>query len=91
MTERITRTSVAFRNAFRLPGVDGMQPAGTYSVLTVEEQIESLSFLAYRRLSTTIALGGDIAGMRAEQTTAIDPEDLSDALARDAEAPHVPV
>lgn len=91
MTERLTRTSVAFRKAFRLPGVEAEQPAGNYSVLTIEEQIESLSFIAYRRLSTTIALGRDIAGMRAEQTTWIDPEDLKDALARDAEAPHVPV
>jgi hypothetical protein len=91
MTERITRTSVEFQHAFRLPGVEGQQPAGHYNVLTTEEQIDGLSFIAYRRLSTTIALGGTIAGMRAEQVTPIDPEDLSDALAKDSEGPYVAI
>lgn len=91
MTERLTSTSVEFRHAFRLPGIEGEQAAGTYDVLTIEEQIDSLSFIAYRRLSTTIALLAGIAGARARQVTEIDPEDLSDALAKDKEAPHVAV
>lgn len=91
MTERLTRTSVKFRHAFRLPGIEGEQTAGTYDILTTEEQIDSLSFIAYRRLSTTIALLAGIAGASARQITEIDPEDLSDALAKDKEAPHVAV
>lgn len=89
MTERITRTSVEFRHAFHLPGVDGEQAAGAYDVVTIEEQIDSLSFIAYRRLSTTIELGAGIAGSRARQVTDVDPEDLRDALTRDTEATHV--
>ncbi len=91
MTERITSTSVEFRHAFHLPGVEGEQRAGTYDVLTVEEQIDSLSFIAFRRLSTTIALDAKVAGASARQVTQIDPEDLSDALTKDREASHVAI
>ncbi len=91
MTERITRTSVEFQNVFRLPGIEGEQAAGTYDVLTIEERIDSLSFIAYRRLSTTIALDAKVAGGNARQVRDVDPEDLSDALAKDKEAPHVAI
>lgn len=85
MTERVTHRSVEFRNSFCLPGLEGQQPAGIYEVVTIEEQIESLSFLAYRRLSTTIVHGGTVSGKRAEQVSDIDPEDLQDALFMDGE------
>lgn len=85
MTERVTSTSVEFRHAFHLPGIEGQYPAGTYEVQTIEEQIEGLSFVAYRRLSTTIALGSAISGMRSIQISNIDPEDLHDALTKDRE------
>ena len=88
MTERVTRTSVKFRHAFYVPGIERQQAAGTYDVVTIEQQIEGLSFIAYRRLSTTITHSGTISGMRAEQTSDIDPEDLEDLLAKDREAEH---
>ena len=85
MTERTTHTSVEFRHPFRMNGADGLQPAGTYDVQTIEEEIGNLSFVAYRRLSTTIVLDAIVGGMRAWQVTAVDPEDLADALCRDKE------
>jgi hypothetical protein len=54
MTERITHSSVTFLHAFVLRDMDGMQPPGTYLIETVEEPLGNLSFLAYRRVSTTI-------------------------------------
>lgn len=86
MVERLTSTSVEFVFPFLLGGVDGQQPAGVYEVETVEEQIDGLSFIAYRRLSTTIALcpGGRATHVR--QITEIDPADLATALERDANA-----
>ena len=54
MTLRTSRRTVAFTRAFSLRGVDGVQPAGTYTVETDEELLESLSFPVYRRVATTI-------------------------------------
>ncbi len=50
---------------FVLPGVDGLQPAGTYDVDTDEESIDDVSFLAWRRVATMIhqLVGGLRAGM----------------------------
>jgi len=86
MEERLTRKSVEFVHPFQLPGVDGMQPPGTYDVETVEEQLDGLSFVAYRRVSTTIALHGSTAATASRQLATIDPADLAMARNRDAEA-----
>jgi hypothetical protein len=88
MPERIARKTVVFAHPFRLCCVDGLQPAGRYDVETVEEQIEGLSFVAYRRVSTTIEINNATAIAFSRQVTAIDPGDLAEALARDAEAAH---
>jgi hypothetical protein len=84
--ERKTCKSVEFLRPFWLPGVDGMQPPGTYDVETIEEQLDGLSFVAYRRLSTTISLRGSTAATVSRQLTDIDPADLKAALDREAEA-----
>lgn len=86
MLERTTRKSVEFAHPFHLVGVDGVQPAGTYDVETVEELLDGLSFVAYRRVSTTIALHGPNAATVSRQLSMIDPADLAMALERDAEA-----
>ena len=54
MTIRTTRTTVTFKHPFALRGYDGVLPAGDYRVLTDEELIDGLSFLAYRRVATLI-------------------------------------
>ena len=86
MIERQTIKSVEFAFPFALGGVDGSLPAGIYEVETIEEQIEGLSFVAYRRLSTTIVLRSAGMANRGRQITAIDPGDLAAALERDEQA-----
>jgi hypothetical protein len=83
MTVRTTSRSVTFRRAFSLKGADGLQPAGTYVVETEEEAIPTLSFLAYRRLSTTMMLSTRYGSAVVRQVIAIDPADLEAAQARD--------
>jgi hypothetical protein len=84
MTERITRSSVTFLHDFFLRDMGGMQPPGTYLVETVEEPLSALSFLAYRRVSTTITVPAvGVASLR-KQIVSIDPDELQDALAKDA-------
>ncbi len=73
---RTTRTAVIFDTPFSLRGVEGEQPAGTYAVEVDEELIEGLSFLAYRRVATTIYLplrSGSVQAIR------VDPHELGSA------------
>ena len=87
MSERTTTSWVTFMHSFSLIGLDGVQPAGTYLVETVEEALDNLSFVAHRRVSCTIVLPavGTDTGQR--QVFTIDPDDLKAAQKRDLEAP----
>jgi hypothetical protein len=80
--ERITRKSVTFLHPFSLAGIDEKLEAGTYIVETLEELIDGLSFVAYRRVSTTIVTTD---GQGARQVVTIDPRDLEAAQEKDAE------
>ncbi len=84
MTERVTRISVQFLHAFDPGGDYGVQPAGTYDVETVEEQLDSISFIAYRRISTTMVRRAAPDGRARPSSMMIDPADLERALAADA-------
>jgi hypothetical protein len=84
VTERVTRKTVSFRHPFVLAGVEGEHPAGTYVVETTEEPVGGLSFIAYRRVSTTIILASRQFGPTSRQVVTIDPQDLEAAQARDA-------
>ena len=76
MQERTTRKSVTFLHSFSMAGVDEKPEGGTYVVETLEEAIEGLSFIAYRRVSTTIEIAAKGYGQGARQVIAIDPRDL---------------
>lgn len=87
MTRTVVK-EVTFARPFMLSGLDGVQPAGTYTIETDEELIQSLSFTAYRRTATWLRLPGrrDGAELPAghSEVAAIDPGELEAALARDA-------
>jgi hypothetical protein len=83
MTERVTHTTVTFRHPFELVGFEGDRPAGTYAIETTEAPI-GLSNPAYRRVSTTIDLPGNLSAMFSRQPVDIDPRDLEATLKRDA-------
>jgi hypothetical protein len=82
MDERVTSRAVTFARPFFLKGVDEELPAGSYTIETIEEPLAGLSFLAYRRVSTTIVLSAN--GGRSRQFVTIDAQDLAAAEARDA-------
>jgi len=86
MTNRISKSLVTFHRQFTLGGLDGVQPAGTYEVEVDEEQIQGLSFLAYRRVATLFHLPAVAARAGWEQVVAIDAEDLKVAQDKDAQA-----
>jgi hypothetical protein len=76
---RTTRESVTFDHPFSLYAVDGVQPAGTYTVDVDEDLIEGLSFLAYRRIATTIYLPLRHGGPASVQAVRVDPRELDEA------------
>lgn len=80
MTIRTTRKSVTFTRPFAFDGIDGVHPPGAYDVDTDEEMIENLSFVAWRRIATSIHLpkGGAV------QMHRIDPVELDANLMSDA-------
>lgn len=88
MTSRTRTETVIFRRPFVLAGIDGVQPAGRYTVETDEELLPTMSSTAYRRLATWFrlpALPPDAQPARGStQAAPIDPIELSAALARDA-------
>jgi hypothetical protein len=84
MTVRTTRTTVTFTRPFALGGIEGVQPAGTYTVETDEELLLGLSFPAYRRVATLMFLPSQPGGATSGRVAAIDPSELEAARARDA-------
>jgi hypothetical protein len=76
---------VIFLHPFSLTGVDQQLEPGTYTVETVEEPIDGLSFLAYRRVATTIVLPSREQGDACRQVVTIDPRVLEAAKQMDAE------
>lgn len=83
MSTRSTETTVTFGRPFALAAVDGIQPAGTYRLVTEEEQIPGVSFAAYRRCATMLHLPGDPAPGQTCFVVQVDPAELAAALAAD--------
>jgi hypothetical protein len=79
---RTKTTDITFRHPFTLKGLERPAPPGTYRVDIEEEQIDGLSFLAYRRLATFIRLPMTGHGLGSTQSLLVDPKDLADAQER---------
>ena len=82
MTGRAINKTVTFHGPFCLKGVDCLLPPADYRVVTDEELIDGVSFLAYHRISTVIFVPAQY-GSAVEMVT-IDPLDLQAAQERDA-------
>jgi hypothetical protein len=79
MSTRTTTKTITFRRPVALSGFDGPCPAGTYDVVTDEETIDDLTFLAWRRVATVIHVrnGGAVQAIR------VDPIELDALLLAD--------
>ena len=83
VAKRETLERVEFRHPTSIQGVE--LPAGSYDVETEEEQIEALSFIAYRRVQTTIIVPCDTPMASGRQVLTIEPSELRAALELDAQ------
>lgn len=84
MTVRTTESTVTLSHPFRTAALDRIQPAGTYRVVTDEEEIIGLSFLAFRRTATLLHIPALETSSIAKQVVAIDPTELDAILAADS-------
>jgi hypothetical protein len=88
MTIRSRRESVTFKHPFRIRGIERLLPAGAYEIVTDEETIEGLSFLAWRRIATMIIVPAEDARNSTEMLW-IGSVDLADAQRIDASVANV--
>lgn len=86
MTSRTKQTTVHFSRPFALPGFDEPQPAGDYLVDHDEEQIEGISWLAWRQVATFIHLPATKSQSATRQMVPVTPADLDAALEKDGQA-----
>ena len=70
---RTTETTVTFRHSFALAGQETEQPPGTYRLVTEEEEIPGLSFVAFRRTATLLHLPALLATSDTHQVVSVDP------------------
>jgi hypothetical protein len=83
MSTRSTERTLTFRRPFSLSAVDGPLPCGRYGVITEEEPLEGLSFLAWHRVATLLLLPADALPGKAREVVPIDPNELEAALTAD--------
>ena len=66
---RTIETMVTFRHPFVLTAVAATQPAGTYRLVTEEEEIPGLSFVAFRRTAMMLHLPALSTALATASTT----------------------
>ena len=66
---RTIETMVTFRHPFVLGAVAAVQPAGTYRLVTEEEEIPGLSFVAFRRTAMMLHLPALSTALATASTT----------------------
>jgi len=89
MTMRTTKSTVTFAHPFRLGAFGEQLPAGRYPIESDEELLEALSFPVYRRTATMMQLMADPRHPGVTEIAMIDPTQLEEALAEDADQPAV--
>lgn len=81
MTTRTSHSHIVFQRPFRLEGMDAAAPAGSYKMAVEEERLDTQTIEAWRQ--TAVILQITTAGIT--EHVAIDPQELRDALQRDAD------
>jgi hypothetical protein len=73
MAMRTTETTITFHHPFTLAALEATKPAGTYRVVTEEEEIPGLSFVAFRRTATMLHLPAISTASDKHQVVSVDP------------------
>jgi hypothetical protein len=86
MMTRTCQAKVQFLHPFRLPGLDGPQPAGTYRLITDEEELSGLSFITYRTVLAMLQLPALGRATLSTRTVPIDLDELDACICADRQA-----
>jgi hypothetical protein len=70
---RTTETMITFRHPFVLAALEATQPAGTYRLVTEEEEIPGLSFVAFRRTAMMLHLPALPTTSDTHEVVSVDP------------------
>lgn len=82
-SQRRTSTTFTFARSFHLERGGDVYPPGTYTVDTLEELLQGVSFPAYRRIATTIQRVLDPSQPRQPAVVIADPRQLDLAVLQD--------
>ncbi|WP_422000680.1 hypothetical protein [Reyranella sp.] len=80
---RSVETTVTFHRPFTLAALDGVQPAGTYRLVTEQEEIAGLSFVAYQRVGAWLHVPAHPAPGATSRVVPVSADELAAALAPD--------
>jgi hypothetical protein len=75
-----TETTVTFRKPFVLSALDAPQPAGTYRLLTDDEEIGGINSPGLRRVGTLLQIPRIASSSPNYQLIPVDPAELQAAL-----------
>ncbi|MCF3934138.1 hypothetical protein L1787_12010 [Acuticoccus sp. M5D2P5] len=84
MSIRTTEFTVTFHEAFRVAESEELLPPGTYRVITDDEELPGLSFIAYRRIATLLMIPSiDTPQQHRRTALSISQTELDAAIMKD--------
>lgn len=84
MLTRTIEERVTFNNPFKVPGFKKLIPAGTYRINTMQELLEGLSFLVYRKTNIILYIPTDgVNSSSGERSVIFEPKDFEAFLLKD--------
>jgi len=84
MAERTRETEITFAHPFVLSSLVVPLEAGTYRLIVDEEEIEGLSFSAFRRTDTQLEIPAIATDNGTRQRLSVSSQEIETALAKDA-------
>ncbi|HZQ40217.1 MAG TPA: hypothetical protein VFA87_05475 [Rhizomicrobium sp.] len=81
MEIRTTTRLITFRNPFTLSALDGVYPAGDYTIRIEEQPLDTISFAGWRQTGCLLELFRD----GAVEYVSVDPQELREALVSDGD------
>ncbi len=86
MTECTIETEITFAHPFVLTSLMMPLEAGTYRLIVDEEEIEGISFSAFRRTNTQLEIPALATAVGTRQRLRVSSQEIETALAKDARA-----
>ena len=83
MMIRTQQATMTFHHPFQIPGLDGPQPAGSYRLITDQEQLHGLSFITYRTIIAFLQVPALGASRLTVRQVPINIDDLEACMCAD--------